>query len=157
MGTRGNIGIINQDGTVETVYSHFDNYIEDGTGEYLYNNPMSEEDVRDMMDEGDRSNIHEVSTSNTDPSRHWDSVDQLLGNTDYLNEYLYLFDSGDGSWLVWEATRGQTNRGQLIPLDYYFNQPEIECTGDCKACIYAGHGSGGYVHCSNPGFDEDQE
>ena len=53
MSTRARIGILNKDGTVESIYCHHDGYLTGGVGEMLYMHYNTEEKVRELLKQGD--------------------------------------------------------------------------------------------------------
>ena len=62
MATRSRIAIENQDGTVQSIYCHFDGYI-DGVGKRLFNR-YDREKLKSLIELGDISSLGE-STENT--------------------------------------------------------------------------------------------
>jgi hypothetical protein len=59
MATRSRIGIVNLDGTIDSVYCHFDGYL-DGVGDTLltfYNNETS---IHELLSYGDMSGLHDT-------------------------------------------------------------------------------------------------
>lgn len=105
MSTRSNIGIENSDGTVESIYSHWDGYLE-GVGRTLFNYYDTEEKVRELLSYGFASSIDKTidtcifykrdrNETNVD-SRKFESR-----YTIYTEEYNYLFSNGE--WLVSEG------------------------------------------------------
>jgi hypothetical protein len=58
MATRGNIGIVNQDGSINGIYVHFDAYPE-YVGKTLLNNYTNTEIVNQLIDLGDLSSLGE--------------------------------------------------------------------------------------------------
>ncbi len=58
MATRGNIGIVNQDGSITGIYVHFDAYPE-YVGKTLLNNYTNTEIVNQLIDLGDLSSLGE--------------------------------------------------------------------------------------------------
>ena len=56
MATRGRIGILNDDGTVLSIYCHWDNYLT-GSGRTLLEHYTDESKVRELMKLGDLSSL----------------------------------------------------------------------------------------------------
>jgi len=56
MATRGRIGIMNDDGTVLSIYCHWDNYLSH-TGKILLNHYQDESKIRELMALGDISSL----------------------------------------------------------------------------------------------------
>jgi hypothetical protein len=56
MATRSRIGIMNTDGTIESVYCHFDGYLT-GVGRILYEHYKDEDKVRELINLGDMSSL----------------------------------------------------------------------------------------------------
>lgn len=78
MSTRSNIGIINADGSVTTVYCHSDGY-PSGVGKTLREHYNTEEKVRELLSLGDLSVLGEVIGE-----KH---------NFDWMTEYRLNFDA----------------------------------------------------------------
>ena len=120
MATRGNIGIVNEDGSITAIYVHFDSYPE-YVGKILLNHYTTSDIVNGLMDLGDLSILSE-NMNPTGPhsfnnpqkgvclaygrDRGEQNVDSVkyedLGQyedmaADTLAEYQYLFD--DGKWM----------------------------------------------------------
>jgi hypothetical protein len=107
MSTRSRIAIENQDGTVQSIYCHFDGYI-DGVGTKLFNH-YDREKLKSLIELGDISSLGE-STENTVAYARDRGED--LHSTGYLcveglfengfnsgEEYVYCLNR-DGIWLV---------------------------------------------------------
>jgi len=120
MATRGNIGIVNEDGSITAIYVHFDSYPE-YVGKILLNHYTTSDIVNGLMDLGDLSILSE-NMNPTGPhsfnnpqkgvclaygrDRGEQNVDSVkyedLGQyedmaADTLAEYQYLFK--DGKWM----------------------------------------------------------
>ena len=80
MSTRSRIGILNQDGTVESVYCHQDGYPE-YTGYFLENFYTSTKLVKILLSKGDISNIA--------TSYGWDLKKQIFDNKELLSLKTY--------------------------------------------------------------------
>jgi len=125
MGTRSRIGIENRDGTVTSIYCHWDGYLSH-VGRILHTNYTTEEKIRELMALGDLSSLgEEIGEQHTfDNPYQWGTVEweamerqctaysRDRGETDtearvspnreaYLKlseEYTYLWR--DGEWSV---------------------------------------------------------
>jgi hypothetical protein len=127
MSTNSHIGIINLDGTVETIYCHFDGYI-DGVGKTLFHYYYTENKVRELLTLGSLSSLgsligekHKIGRS---PNHDWcvsylrdrgesDSTSRrfdCLASANLDREYTYLFDVKTNSWIV------KYNNNDFIPL-----------------------------------------
>ena len=105
MATRGTISVMQENGEVKSIYSHYDNYIDGGTGESLLFNFNTLERANEVISEG---SIRFVSIDGDFESYHWwrgekvvidtfkDEKDYTL-NCDY-QEYNYLFKNG--KWYI---------------------------------------------------------
>ena len=95
MSTRSNIGILNQDGTVDYIYCHFDGYL-DHNGTILNENYNTEEKVRELISLGDMSALAETIEHSVFYNR--DRKERLnISKTsyadytkEYFEEYVYL-------------------------------------------------------------------
>jgi hypothetical protein len=118
MATRSNIGILNKDNTITSVYCHWDGY-PSHNGKILLENYDTEEKVRELLKEGDISSLEPNCTKpelhsfenkidgytvyygrdrgeeNTKPKT--DSA--LLKQKMFDNDYGYLFDTNTNKWL----------------------------------------------------------
>ena len=107
MGTRSNIGIVNQDGSVESIYCHWDGYPEH-VGVVLAK-WYREEQVRTLLELGDRSSLHPEPTVKDSygergevcPSRKNASIYEYAKSDKAGAEFVYLFK--DGEWHVYET------------------------------------------------------
>jgi hypothetical protein len=109
MSTRSRIAIEKQDGTVKSIYCHFDGYV-DGVGKTLFNH-YDKEKLEKLIELGDISVLKE-STENT-VAYHRDRGEDLH-TTSYLNveglfengfnsgeEFVYCLTK-DGTWIYKE-------------------------------------------------------
>jgi hypothetical protein len=116
MSTRSRIAIEKQDGTVTSIYCHFDGYIS-GNGEILQNHFQDREKVEQLIALGDisslESDIDETIAYARDrgedlnQKQHNDVEDFFSGD---IEEYGYLFTK-DNKWLV--STGGPVAELQL--------------------------------------------
>jgi hypothetical protein len=107
MATRSNIGILNQDGTVNYIYCHYDGYI-DYNGKTLNEHYTTEDKVRELIDLGNLSALmysiedcvayHRDKGETKREARTCSYVDYTK---EYFEEYVYLFTPGHG-WEVRE-------------------------------------------------------
>ena len=108
MATRSRIAIENQDGSVTSIYCHWDGYIK-SNGVILNNNYTTKDKVEELIALGDLSSLGE--TIDRTVSYHRDQGDDLV-QTPFSNveelfitgygsgvEYIYCFTK-DGIWLV---------------------------------------------------------
>ena len=117
MATRSHIGILNQDGTVDYIYCHFDGYLEHN-GSILNEHYTTEGQVRELIGLGDISSlgkeIGEKQDFNARANKDWCLVygrdrgeDGTEANKcsyvdytkEHFEEYTYLFTPGKG----WEV------------------------------------------------------
>lgn len=107
MSTRSRIGIEEKDGSITSVYCHFDGYV-DGVGLALIKNFDTEEKARELIDLGDLSTVGGNLESTIAYCRDRDEeYSQSIHSSqdDYINpkraeaiEYYYLFSNGE--WMV---------------------------------------------------------
>lgn len=113
MSTRSNIGILNEDGTVNYIYCHFDGYLEHN-GRILNKHYTTESKVRMLMELGDLSILGEIIGEKQDFSDRIKGCCLAYGrdrgesgteartcsyaeySRDYFEEYIYLFTPGKG-------------------------------------------------------------
>jgi len=110
MSTRSRIGYQLKDGSIVSVYHHFDGY-PDGLGKYLVNNYTDVDDVRELIDGGDMSTCMTDNGEpeyyaikgdrNVDPelSMNEDAYHKLTD--DVTGEYAYTFVNG--SWTCYDV------------------------------------------------------
>ena len=108
MATRSRIAVELQDGTVKSVYCHWDGY-PDGVGQDLLNqNFCTTQQVERFIDEGSRSTVHESYYEKYGESRgeELEEPDVHASVDDYyssdIEEYGYLFTQ-EGEWYVKSA------------------------------------------------------
>ena len=121
MSTHSNIGILNQDGTVDYIYCHFDGYLQ-YNGSILNKHYTTEEQVRKLIALGDMSSLGEKlgekQEFNKQSRREYCLAygrDKGESNTearkcsyvDYTREYfeafIYLFTPKSNEWVVRES------------------------------------------------------
>jgi hypothetical protein len=91
MSTRSRIAIENQDGTVDSIYCHFDGYV-DGVGKTLFNH-YDQEKLEKLLELGDISTLGE---STEDTVAYCRDRGEDLHSTHYLSVE-GLFENGFGS------------------------------------------------------------
>ena len=116
MATRSRIGIEHQDGTVTSIYCHFDGYIS-GNGETLQTNYSNREKVEQLIALGDISSLesdidetiayHRDRGEDLNQHQHKDVEGFFVDN---MQEYGYLLTK-DNKWLV--STGGPVAELQL--------------------------------------------
>lgn len=107
MATRSRIAIENQDGTVQSIYCHFDGYLK-GVGKTLFNS-YNRTKLKSLIELGDISGLGKTPKSSIAYAR---DRGEDLHSTDYLcveglfengfgmgGEYIYCLNR-DGIWLV---------------------------------------------------------
>ena len=121
MGTRAFIGIENEDGTITSIYNHWDGYPE-GVGQKLLNNYNTEDKIRELLSYGDVSNLgeeigekHDFDThSNNEKAKDWclfynrdreeEDVEAKVSENenDFLKnhqeDFTYLFRPKENKW-----------------------------------------------------------
>lgn len=127
MATRSRIGIKRPDGTVKSIYCHFDGYPE-GVGKVLLENYQSEEKITQLISLGDLSSLGAEIGEKTDFMNPKDGqcvaymrdrgeegcgaicefTESSYTKPDKLIDYKYLWK--DGSWFI------NRNKGEFAPL-----------------------------------------
>jgi hypothetical protein len=104
MATRSRIGIVNLDGTIDSVYCHFDGYLE-GVGDTLLASYNNENSIRELLSHGDMSclydTIKDTEFYNRDRGETGVSMQTSKDMDDFstlCEEYNYLFVMG--KWTV---------------------------------------------------------
>ena len=108
MATRSRIAIENQDGTVNSIYCHFDGYVE-GVGKTLFNH-YDREKLEKLLELGDISSLGESTEDTVAYCRDrgedlhfktFKDVEDLFGNGfNSSEEYIYCLNK-DGVWLIY--------------------------------------------------------
>jgi hypothetical protein len=106
MSTRSRIGVLNENGSIESVYCHSDGYPE-GVGETLTSNYNSEEKAREIISLGDLSFLGDDLTSGNTAAYGRDRGEDDVGSkksrtekgfitltSETGGEYAYLFTAG---------------------------------------------------------------
>lgn len=102
MSTRSRIGISQEDGSVKSIYCHYDGYPE-GVGQTLMQNYTSPVEVMNLINKGDLSSLHSqehyADRGETDVDAVVTTEDEYVNYTgNCWGEYAYLYK--DGEWLV---------------------------------------------------------
>lgn len=110
MSTRSLIAIEKSDGTYDTIYCHYDGYVENGVGEELFRNYRDLLKVFDLISLGNRR--HLVNTNPEDELYNEDfetyqNLDELKEELDVI-DYIYIFN-WDNEWEVLSYT-GDTKK-----------------------------------------------
>lgn len=127
MATRGQIAIRKKDGEINSVYSHYDNYITDGNGELLAKQYNDEDEIKQLIYGGNISslgrNIYETTYYGRDMGRKGEGFDTFRDEEDWIErsnydyvDYNYLYDVHDNTWYVYSAYRENKDG---VKLDSY--------------------------------------
>jgi hypothetical protein len=121
MSTRSRIAIENQDGTVTSVYCHFDGYVK-GVGKTLFEN-YNRETTEQLVELGDLSQLNESTETTIAYAR---DRGEDLNKTIYIDveelfemnsrsglDYVYCLTK-DNIWLVNKTTSNQVNVLEVI-------------------------------------------
>lgn len=96
MATRSRIGILQKDGTVKSIYCHFDGY-PSGVGETLMENYDTKEKIEELLNLGDLSSlgldIEDSIFYNRDREEDWEQVKPA----NHINEEKFIKDA-QGCW-----------------------------------------------------------
>lgn len=117
MSTRSRIAVELNDGTVKSVYCHWDGYPA-GVGNDLLNRDFgSTDEVEDFLDEGNRSTVDESyydrGEEKDNPIVH-KNVETYLDEAFDWEEYAYLYNK-DGEWTVTHFT-GRIKNEKVIDI-----------------------------------------
>ena len=125
-GTRGQFGIIDKNGKITSVYTHYDSY-----PEYMlpiikkgYKNASK---VKQVIDKGDNSGLETSPRSmrfygdgrmpSTGTLRNWDAYVKDIRDNGGA-EYVYLYNDAEGRWYMANVRSDARNR-DLMPIDQY--------------------------------------
>jgi len=125
MSTRSTISIKNDDGSIDSVYCHFDGH-PDSNGNKLLDNYDTEDKARELINLGDISSLGETIEETEDYYRmRGDPINISHYKPNEIQEYLndsqdynYLFD--DGMWWVGRY------REKKLPLDQIIMERKME-------------------------------
>ena len=134
-----------KDGSIESIYCHFDGYLE-GVGRKLYNYYQDYNKVKELIKLGDIESLKEKikpdlnSKDNVTIAYHRDLGDKLnktkpmISNSlDEFNDilfdcwigYIYLYDEKTNKWL-WDNYSTEVSELDLKSLDEYFKDYKID-------------------------------
>lgn len=101
MSTRSLIAIEKSDGSYDTIYCHYDGYVENGVGEELFRNYKERLKVENLISLGNRRHL-----LNTKPEDELYNEDYVTFNNLYelkdeldMIDYIYIFNC-DNEWEV---------------------------------------------------------
>lgn len=140
MSTRSHIAIQNADGTIESVYAHWDGYLSNN-GRILLESYNTENAVRELISKGDVSSLGDTvdetdfyatrsqweKYSRDEKDEPWKQVkpkkhESLNDFQNYLKdswtEFIYIFDSANGKW-KWNRPRPLRETAKLHNLTQY--------------------------------------
>lgn len=114
MSTRCRIGILNEDGSVDSIYCHFDGYLE-GVGTELIESWTNEGSIRELIKLGNISSLGDCLSKcdayirdrgedkEDNLARHDESISEYIrqGEENVWIEFLYLWM--DGEWHVYSG------------------------------------------------------
>lgn len=122
MSTRGRIGVLRPDGRVESIYNHYDSYL-DGLGAAL-KNISDPKQVDELIALGNRRGTyadedwHNEELLFNEPSRFFENEEAFYNEDDDASDYRYLFK--DGAWNVNRPDGWDRVTNPLIePSPYY--------------------------------------
>ena len=109
MATRSNICIKRKDGSIESIYCHWDGYLE-YNGRILLEHYNGIEKINNLLNLGDISSLGNNLDSTDAYGRDngeigtekavYKNLEDYLNNVDYLDiEYIYMFDELKNEWL----------------------------------------------------------
>ena len=130
MSTRSRIGILQEDGSVKSIYCHYDGYPE-GVGQTLMQNYTSPVEVMNLINKGDLSSLHSqehyADRGETDVDAVVTTESEYVSYTgECWGEYAYLYK--DGEWLV-QMVRQDDNFGfskQFTPVQSAISEYQKE-------------------------------
>jgi hypothetical protein len=113
MATRSNVGIINEDGTVEVIYVHWDGYPQH-VG-VLLETLFHEDKTRELLAGGNRSSLLDTENAQDGESRKYESFEEYALADKCGAEYVYLAKS-EGSYFNWYSYKIEIGSEELEPL-----------------------------------------
>ena len=138
MSTRGRIGVIKKVGSVESIYCHFDGYLE-GVGKMLNDNYQNYNDIKELIKLGNISGLKEkVNSNNKDEETiayHRNKGEDYKLNKPMISKsldefqntlfdswigYIYLYNEESKIWL-WDNYTIDDSKLNLKPLKDSFN------------------------------------
>lgn len=131
MSTRCRIGIENSDGTVLSVYCHYDGQIVNGVGEQLCDWD-NESEIRQMLEKGDMSNFGEpYGDPDSKAVKHANVNDYFKYSKESFVDYVYLFKKGQ-----WVVSKTIEDNGEELKTPVFINISDC-LRDDCKEVKYA--------------------
>lgn len=122
MATRSNIAIENQDGTVSSIYCHFDGYVE-GVGDTLFEYYQSKEKLQELINLGDISSLGE--TIEETVAYHRDGGEDYNEPSKYkdVEEFFESFEQQYAYCLTKEGIHlvGKESSNQIFTLESVLN------------------------------------
>ncbi len=118
MSTNCTVAIKNEDGSVTSIYGHWDGYL-NGVGSELLKNYTTENDIKELIMLGDCSTICDsVEAYHRDKGEDWENVqpkvfedyEQMLDTNS--QEYNYIFENNQ-----WYVIEGYDENGKLQDLE----------------------------------------
>lgn len=127
MSTRSRIGILQEDGSVKSIYCHFDGYPEH-TGKTLVENYTSPVEVNNLIERGDlrflnddpNDNEHYKETRGEEDAIALTSTNPesfIINTNESWGEFAYLYRDGE-----WEVCQTYGNRNQFSPVQSLLKQ-----------------------------------
>lgn len=120
MGTRSRIALQNSDGSISSIYCHWDGYLSNN-GKLLLEHYTDESKVRSLLALGDLSSLGETTDTsclceeNADAYTSKDHAELLTLAENCGAEFLYLFDGG--SWSFKRVHHGRANAFTKLTLE----------------------------------------
>lgn len=112
MATRSTISLMNADGSIQTVYCHWDGYLE-GVGKVLLENYNTREAVEKLISGGDISSLGTYVSDEKEP------FDRVLDGPDYT--VFYSFRGEDSPAKTFSSLEDYEANHQSEEFDYIFN------------------------------------
>lgn len=114
MSTRSLIAIEKSDGTYDTIYCHYDGYVENGVGEELFRNYQDRLEVENLISLGNRRYL-----LNTKPEDElyneafvtFNNLNELKEELDMI-DYIYIFNLDNG----WEVLSYENDAKNLTDI-----------------------------------------
>ena len=101
MSTRSLIAIEKLDGTYDTIYCHYDGYVENGVGEELFKNYKERLKVENLISLGNRRHLLDTKPEDelyNEAYETFKNLDELKDELDMI-DYIYIFNL-DNEWEV---------------------------------------------------------
>lgn len=145
MSTRSRVGIKEKDGTVRSVYVHFDGYVA-GVGKTLYESYRNADKIEQLINLGDMSSINSevekcepYTQRGEDLNIATDTVESFKKNwTSCGEEYVYLYT--DGRWMTNSVYKGKWESLDSLMKDDEISQLKKQVQRLQKALDYLSNG-----------------